>query len=41
MNSVYVEFFGSDPPARSTVQLVPNRKGAKEVRETFLWTVEN
>ncbi len=28
-------------PARSTVQLVPSRKGAKEVRETFLWTVEN
>jgi uncharacterized small protein (DUF1192 family) len=28
-------------PARSTVQLAPSRKGAKEVRETFLWTVEN
>jgi hypothetical protein len=28
-------------PTRSTVQLVPLRKGAKEVRETFLWTVEN
>jgi pyrimidine operon attenuation protein/uracil phosphoribosyltransferase len=28
-------------PARSTVQLLPSRKGAKEVRETFLWTVEN
>jgi hypothetical protein len=28
-------------PTRSTVQLVPSRKGAKEVRETFLWTVEN
>jgi outer membrane murein-binding lipoprotein Lpp len=28
-------------PTRSSVQLVPSRKGAKEVRETFLWTVEN
>ena len=28
-------------PARSTVQLLPSSKGAKEVRETFLWTVEN
>lgn len=27
-------------PARSNVQLVPSRKGTKEVRETFLWTVE-
>jgi len=28
-------------PARSTVELVPSKKGAKPVRETFLWTVEN
>lgn len=28
-------------PSRSTVHLIPSRKGAKEVRETFLWTVEN
>jgi hypothetical protein len=28
-------------PARSNVQLVPSRKGAKEVREIFVWTVEN
>jgi hypothetical protein len=27
-------------PARCNVVLVPSRKGAKEVRETFVWTVE-
>jgi hypothetical protein len=28
-------------PSRSTVHLLPSRRGAKEVRETFIWTVEN
>ena len=28
-------------PARSTVELLPTRKGVNPVRETFIWTVEN
>jgi hypothetical protein len=28
-------------PSHSTVELLPSRKGTKEVRETFLWTVDN
>jgi hypothetical protein len=28
-------------PSRTTVELIPLRKGVNPVRETFLWTVEN
>lgn len=28
-------------PARTTVELIPSRRGLNPVRETFLWTVEN
>lgn len=35
MNSVYAEFFPSDPPARSTVQIGPLPKGALLEIETI------
>jgi hypothetical protein len=28
-------------PARTTIEVIPSRKGVNPVRETFLWTVEN